>query len=317
MNGVKLQNLRFFVAVYDERSISAAARKVHATQSGVSVQVRDLEDQLDLVLFERTSTGVSPTKAGDAVYRRAVKILREVARLAEDVTAHSDRLTGEVRVGIMPTFARAILAPVLAAFTGANPLVDIKVTEGYSALLTRMVLAGELDFAIVPDGAVPQGLRCSFLDTDLELLVSRAPLAGLSGAVDLAKAPPLRLALPGPGNARRGKIDQHLKNFSDVVQSILEMDSMMTTLDIVRRGEWCSILPGCLCLPDLDDRAMHHYPVVRPPMTVDYLLIEPATSAAPVAVQQFAQALSDEIRRACAVCRAHFGISDTSAGRRQ
>lgn len=309
MTHVKLQNLRFFVAVYEEGSISAAARKVNATQSGVSVQVRDLEDHLGVVLFERISTGVAPTTAGDQIYRRAVRILREVGLLEEDVTAQSDDLTGEVRVGIMPTFARGILPPVLAAFSDANPHVDVKVTEGYSALLTRMVLMGELDFAIVPDGDLPKGLRCTFLDTDLELLVSHSPIENTQGVVDLAAIPPLRLVLPGPGNARRAKIDQRLRNVPEVVHGILEMDSMMTTLGMVRREGWSSILPGCLCLPDMADEEINLYPIMRPEMTVDYLLIEPATKAQTVAVRVFAENLSAEIRSSCEICRQHFGLT--------
>jgi len=312
LNNIKLQNLRFFVAVYEERSISAAARKVNATQSGVSVQLRDLEDQLGLSLFERVSTGVTPTKAGDQIYSSAIRVLREVGRLGEDVFALADHLTGEVRVGVMPTFARAILAPVLSTFCRANPLVEVKVTEGYSASLIQMVLAGDLDLAVVPDGIVPGGLRSTFLDTDLELLVSRQPLDGVEFTVDLAKVPRLSLVLPGPSNARRSKIDQQLGNLSGVVHNILEMDSMMTTLDIVRRGEWCSILPGCLCLPDLNDPDIHIYPIERPKMTVDYLLIEPAAKAASVAASRFTEGLADEIRRACEVCRIHFG-NDTVA----
>lgn len=313
MTHVKLQNLRFFVAVYEEGSISAAARKVHATQSGVSVQVRDLEDHLGVVLFERISTGVAPTTAGDQIYRRAVRILREVGLLEEDVTAQSDDLTGEVRVGIMPTFARAILAPVLATFSDSNPHVDVKVTEGYSALLTRMVLMGELDFAIVPDGDLPKGLRCTFLDTDLELLVSHRPIEGVEGVVDLAAIPPLRLILPGPGNARRAKIDQRLRNIPEVVHRILEMDSMMTTLGMMRRGDWSSILPGCLCLPDMDDPEINLYPVMRPLMTVDYLMIEPSTQPQSAAVRLFAETLSAEIRSSCEHCRLHFGIMEDRA----
>ena len=141
MNNIKLQHLKFFAVAYEERSISGAARKVNATQSGVSVQLRDLEDQLGLVLFERLSTGIQPTKAGDAIYRRSLKILRELGQLRDDANTHSGALSGQVRLGIMPTFARSVLAPVLAEFSRRNPLVDVKVTEGYSALLTQMMFA--------------------------------------------------------------------------------------------------------------------------------------------------------------------------------
>lgn len=306
MKNVKLQNLRFFVAVYEERSISAAARKVHATQSGVSTQVRDLETQLGLSLFDRVSTGVVPTKAGEQIYRRAIVILREVGRLDDDITAFSGELTGEVRVGIMPTFARAILGPVLARFATDNQLVDVKVTEGYSALLMQMVLDGDLDLAIVPDGVIPEALRSSHLDTDLELLVSARPIEGVKHSVDLASVPSLRLVLPGPGNARRKKIDQQLQNYSPAVHNIMELDSMMTTLDMVRRGGWASILPGCLCLPDFDDPEIYHYSIERPKMTVSYLLVEPAAKETSLAVKQFTTSLSDEIRQSCEACRTHF-----------
>lgn len=306
MNNIKLQNLRFFVAVYEERSISSAARKVHATQSGVSVQVRDLEDQLGLSLFDRVSTGVTPTKAGDQIYRRAISILREVGQLGEDVSDMSDHLTGEVRVGIMPTFARSILAPVLSAYCEENPFVKVHITEGYSAFLVQKILAGELDIAVVPNGVLPGGLRSTFLDRDLEILVTREPLEGVRGAVDLANVPPLSLILPGPNNARRAKIDQQLGNSVGVLHTILEMDSMMTTLDLIRRGGWQSILPGCLCLPELNDPDIHLYPIEAPKLTVDYQLIEPAASAASTATRQFSERLTEEIRRVCEVCRTHF-----------
>lgn len=93
---------------------------------------------------------------------------------------------------------------------------------------------------------------------------------------------------PGPTNARRAKIDQQLKNVSGAVHDILELDSMMATLDIVRRGERISILPGCLCLTDLDDPNIVLYPIESPRMTVDYLLIEPAAKTMFAAAQHFA-----------------------------
>ena len=309
MNNIKLQGLRCFVAVYEEGSISAAARKVHATQSGVSVQVSELEKQLGQPLFDRVSSGVVPTKAGDQIYRRAIRILREVSGLGEDIAALSDSLTGAVRVGIMPTFARSILAPVLTAFSEANPLVDVTVTEGYSGLLTRMVLADDLDFAVVPDGILPDGLSSTLLDTDLELLASSRPLGGVSDVVDMAKMSSLRLVLPGPANARRAKIDQHLKNISGAIHDVLELDSMMATLDMVRRGERIAILPGCLCLADLDNSGISLYPIEKPRMTVDYLLIEPAAKTMSAAIRLFADSLRDEIRLSCATCRSHFGYA--------
>lgn len=313
MRNIKLQNLRYFVAVYEEGSISAAARKVNATQSGVSVQLRDLEDRLGLTLLERISTGVTPTPAGHTIYRRALRILREVQGLEEDVADRAGALSGEVHVGIMPTFARALFAPVLARFSQAHPHVVVSVIEGYSAALTRLVLDGALDFAVVPEGDVPTGLTSTFLDRDLELLASHQPVETEGGQVDLARVPPLRMAVPGPANARRAQIDQRLRNAETDVEILLEMDSMMTTLDLVRRGGWSSILPGCLCLPDLGSDEMFLSPVGHPPMTVDYLMITAATRPQSAAARLFADELATEIRARCADIRSHFGLEGSSA----
>jgi LysR family transcriptional regulator, nitrogen assimilation regulatory protein len=307
MKNVKIQHLRFFVAVYEEHSITAAANRVNATQSGVSMQIRDLEATLGLKLFERASTGVSPTKAGDRIYWRATRILLEVDQLQKDVETHSGELYGSVRAGIMPTFARSVLAPALMRFSDQNPFVEVRIVEGYSMALTEMVANGELDFAVVPGGDLPAGVRSSHVETDIEVLIRRLG-KGQASAVQfsLATAPPLKIMLPGPGNARRARIDQYLSNFCTSAHSVMELDSMMTTLDMLDRGEWCSVLPGCLCLSKLDDPKMSLSPILDPLLTVDYLLIEPATKAPPKVAQIFADELCDEIRRSCQQCRDHF-----------
>lgn len=132
MKNIKTQQLRYLVAVYDEGSITAAAHRVNATQSGVSMQIREIEDRLGVALFERTSAGVVPTKIGDIVYRRAIRVLREIDELEQDVLATREQLEGRVRAGIMPTFARSVLAPTLIGFGEQHPLIDVQVIEGYS-----------------------------------------------------------------------------------------------------------------------------------------------------------------------------------------
>ncbi|MGI9402847.1 MAG: LysR family transcriptional regulator [Rhizobiaceae bacterium] len=310
MKHVKLQHLRFFVAIYEERSITAAAKRVHATQSGVSMQLRYLEDILGVKLFERASTGVIPTKAGDRIYWRAARILLELGGLERDVEAQTGKLHGIVRVGIMPTFARSILAPVLERFSRENEYVEVKVTEGYSSFLTQQVIEGILDFAVVPNAVMPDGLRSSFLDTDLEIFATAIDTDRKHlEPVALSDLEPLKLALPGQENARRPKIDAYLSQYNVPVHSVMELDSMMATLDIVSKGEWVSILPGCTCLPDIEDLRIKLHPITKPKMTVDYVLIEPATKSTSVITQMFIDELADEIRSGCEMGRAKFKVA--------
>ena len=307
MSHIKTQQLRYFVAVFNMGSITSAAQQVHATQSGVSMQIREFEERLGLSLFERTPTGVQPTKAGEVVYRRANRILRELDELENDVITQRGQLYGHVRAGIMPTFARSVLAPTLIEFAENHPFVDVQISEGYSERLTRRVASGELDFAIVPAGQLPAGLRSSHVESDLELLVENA--AGADGgcaATKLSTTPPLKFLLPSSANARRKGIDQYLNNVCQSKHSFIELDSMMTTFDLLASGNYASILPGCLCVAEFRERRLKLSPILDPALTVDYLLIESAAKATSVVVETFEEVLCRHIRQNCEFVRKQF-----------
>ena len=101
--------MRTFVAVYQERSFTSAAKRLNATQSGLSMQVKELEDSLGIELFNRTSAGVNPTAAGEHFYRRSIDILRDLSNTEEEMRGMGEQLSGRVVVGLMPTFSRSVL----------------------------------------------------------------------------------------------------------------------------------------------------------------------------------------------------------------
>jgi DNA-binding transcriptional LysR family regulator len=139
------RDIRLFVAAYEERSFTAAARRENATQSGVSQHIRKLEDSLRVKLFVRDKGRVVPTPAGDSYYRHCIELLHTHAKAATAVRRHGTGLDGNIVVGLMPTMTRCTLAPALARFIDKQPNVVVRVVEGYSAALTEQVLAGELE----------------------------------------------------------------------------------------------------------------------------------------------------------------------------
>lgn len=309
---MKLRQLRFLVAVYEERSFTAAARRANATQSGLSMQIKDLEERLGVRLFDRSSTGVTPTPAGEKLYRRATGILREVSAIQNDVEALSGQVTGTVNAGMMPTFARAVLAPVINRFSAEYPHIEVKVTEAYSSVLSGEVASEALDFAIVPPGRDLPGIRAEHVDTDVEVFVTQPGTARIHlDPIDLSKCGPLKMALPGPSNVRRQKIDTYLKTYGVQIEKILELDSMMATLDLVARSDWTTILPGCLCLPDIDRQNRKLHPIVDPPLTVDYIQIEPVSQRQSPAAQLLADEIRREIQEVCGFCRKRLSVRPT------
>lgn len=296
---MKLQHLKYFVAVFEEGSFSAAAKRVNATQSGLSMHVRQLEDRYQVKLLDRSSSGVTPTEVGERLYRDAVHVLHAAAEADANLKSMSGKVTGHVTVGLMPTFTRAVLGPALLRFADDFPNVKITVREAYSGELSRQVLAGELDFAVVPAFESDERLRANLMGTDDEyLVVSGKRKTTKAATVSLSDLPPLDLVLPSPENVRRRKIDQYLATNSIKTGRIMELDSMFTTLDLVENSNWATILPGIICLPDKNSKQRQIARLAGPSLKVEYLRIEPSSVPLSEIGQAFYECLMDELMNA-------------------
>jgi DNA-binding transcriptional LysR family regulator len=277
---LNIRQLRAFVGVYEEGSFSKAAKRLNATQSGLSMQNQSLEAQIGLKLFDRSPRGVTPTFAGQRLYELAVGLLRRMEDVTAEIKVMAAGISGEIRVGLMPTFTRGVLAPALARFIEEFPNVQVSVVEAYSAVLTDGVAAGQLDFAIVPRAPHRDGIATRWLGTDRELLVRRAGSGvGHLASVRLKDLGPLKLVMPARGNARRDAFDNYAEMHGLKVVSLLDMDAMIATLEFVANSDYMTILPETICAADIDGSVRALHPIVDPGLTVDYAVIEPAKSA--------------------------------------
>ena len=293
-----LRSIQVFVAAYEERSFTAAAKREHATQSGVSQHVRKLEERLGAKLFSRDRGCVVPTPAGEAYYERSVELLRLASAADSAVSRFRGSLTGELVAGLMPTMTRSALAPALSRFTDEQPNVVIRVVEAYSAVLTQQVRAGDLDFAVVPAIPSTPGIRSRHFLRTIELLVSRreSRLRHLD-PVRLNNLGSLRLVVPGPQNTRRRSIETYLAANGVQCERVLELDAMLGTLDFVSRSDWVTILPGIMMAADIERPLVTINPIVDPVFTLDLVLIEPSRRAMSPAARSFLEMLQVESER--------------------
>lgn len=295
---MKLQQLRYFAAVYEQGSFSAAADKVNATQSGLSMHVSQIEKRYDVALFQRSSSGVTPTSAGKAFYLEAVKVLAAASHAEDRIRTLSKTVVGHVHVGLMPTFTRAILTSVLLRFGEEYPEVQLSISEAYSGALADEVAEGRLDFAVVPAAFDLRGTLVSTpMGEDTECLVCALDqkFPTRKGQVVLGDLPPLQLVLPGKSNARRHSIETYLAVNNIQVKEVLELDTMHGTLDLVSKSNWVSILPRVLCLPDFDGTRRRVLPLTNPPLNVDYMRIETGSRPLNQAARAFADILQQEL----------------------
>jgi LysR family transcriptional regulator, nitrogen assimilation regulatory protein len=297
-----LKDIRLFVAVYEERSFTAAAEREHSTQSGVSQHIRKLEDRFGTRLFSRDRGTVAPTPAGDSFYRRCVELLRAYQAADYSVRSFAAGLTGEIAIGLMPTMTRCALTPTLSRFIEHHPNVALRMVEAYSAVLTGMVRGETVDFAVVPGFPGLVGLKSQLFLRTPEVLVSRAgsELEHLA-PVDLKSLGPLKLVVPGAQNARRALIETYLASNGVRIDRTLELDAMLGTLDFVANSDWVTILPGIMMVSDVERPLLTINPIVEPVLLLDLVLIEPLRHAPSPAARAFADILQEETERLNAV----------------
>ncbi|MEP4197894.1 MAG: LysR family transcriptional regulator [Aliishimia sp.] len=293
---MKIQQLRFFVAVYEEGSFSAGAIRVNATQSGLSMHVRQLENRYNVTLLNRSSTGVEPTEAGRTFYKMALETLNAAARAEDTLKELSGAISGQIDVGLMPTFTGSILSSTLLRFSKEFHHVRVSIHEAYSANLSNQVAEGLLDFAVVPAVSTDLGLDTVKMAEDQECLVCAGGSELLTGAdAQLKELPPLRLVLPTQANARRARIEQYLAINEIKVAETIELDAMLGTLDIVANSEWVSILPSILGRADRDGVKRRFTPLAEPPLTVEYMRISHKARPLNRAAQAFLDTLQEEL----------------------
>jgi LysR family nitrogen assimilation transcriptional regulator len=273
---VTLRQIQAIIAVCEEGSFTRAAARENATQSGLSQHVSAVEKLLGVRLFDRSATGVTPTPAGQRYYRRCIDAIGMLELAKEEVRGRADIVSGTLRIGLMPTFTRAALAPTLEHFVLAHPDVQVRVVEAYSGMLTDQVLSDQLDFAIVPAFEGRTGLKSRLILRDREVLISGrgSPFKPLA-PVRLSDCAPLKIVAPGPDNIRRRNLEIYVQSHNVAIETMIEMDAMMATFDFVARTDFVTVLPGLICVNDIGKGEFTINPI-DPPLYAEFIVITPA-----------------------------------------
>jgi LysR family nitrogen assimilation transcriptional regulator len=297
MADIALRQIRAIIAVCEEGSFTRAAMRENATQSGISQHVSTAERTLGVKLFERSVSGVTPTPAGQRYYRRCVEAVSQIASAGEEVRGFAKVVSGDLRIGLIPTVTRAALAPTLERFVPRYPDVRLHIVEGYSATLTGMVQNGELDFAVVPTTEGRVGLKSRLIARDREMLVSSAK-HGLKPfePVRLKDCGPLKLILPSRVNVRRRNMEVYFETHGVEIAEVIEMDAMISTLQFVLRSDWMTILSGMICSADIGRPERTISPLFDPPLFAEFVVISPTRRMLSPQAQLFLEAFEAEIK---------------------
>jgi DNA-binding transcriptional LysR family regulator len=185
---MELRHLRYFLAVAKERHFTRAAERLGIKQPPLSMQIRQLEDELGTPLFHRLTRGVELTEAGEVLFEQAERLLQQVDQLKADVQSRARGETGLIRIGFAgATYFHPLIPALAMAFRERYPEVVLSSEASNTPRLSAALRAGEIDVAFVrPPVSDAEHLRVDPLVEEPMLVVvpQSSPLAR-EGAVAL------------------------------------------------------------------------------------------------------------------------------------
>jgi LysR family hydrogen peroxide-inducible transcriptional activator len=158
-----LSELRYIVAVANERSFGRAARRCFVSQPALSVAIHKLEEELGARLFERGKSEIAVTPVGARVVEQAQKVLEEAVRITEIAQAGRNQLAGVLRLGVIFTVAPYLLPDLIPALHECAPQMPLDLDENLTEHLESALRSGRIDVAIIALPFAPPGIVTEFL----------------------------------------------------------------------------------------------------------------------------------------------------------
>lgn len=295
-----LKQLHYFACLYEDGSVTRAARRLNIVQPALSMQIVKLEQEIGQKLFERSSQGMLPTAAGQLAYRLFIPILRDVSEARRRIASGTGKVTGRISVGLIASITNSVLGQSLATFSQQYPEVEVSVAEGYTATLADWVQAGLLDFALVNRSRLRNDLPATdILDEELVLVTSSASRPVRTPVVfrDLRD---LKLVIPSKRHGLRAIIDQVAESEDVHLEAKLEVDSLTAIEEIVAHSDWCTILPGIALHRGLSAGRLTAHPIVAPRVTRRMICVRNPRRPVTPAGQLFIDVISADLNAAAA-----------------
>jgi LysR family cyn operon transcriptional activator len=250
------------LAVADNGGFTRAAEALHVSQPTLSQQIRQLEETLGVVLFDRTSRTVRPTDAGQAYIECARRVLVELAAGKRALHDVKDLSRGTLRLAMTPTFMAYLVGPLVRDYTVRYPNIHLEIFELSMGDIETGLADDSLDIAIAFDGVRNAEIESipAFSET-LGIMVGRNhPLWERLTALSLGEVAQLEFALLTKDFVTRTRIDEYFTQEHITPKVVIEVNSVNTLLEVIRHTAIATFLPEPIATVD---RALCKIPLVR------------------------------------------------------
>lgn len=242
---ITFRQLEVFLAVFRCGSFTEAANKLHVTQSAASKMIAELESQLGLPLFERTTRRVIPSSAATEFYHFALDVTATMETAKRSVQELITLERGKVSVAASPLMLYGFLSPVIAGYRQRYPGIDFEIFEYSTDETMDSVMAGSVDFGFcATDTGLPEIQRSVILEDAMHAIVSREHALARREKVGLRELVPYNyISLRGSYSIRRS-LDQVFASTGIGYESHIEVGTLTAALGLVKEGAGFLIAPA-------------------------------------------------------------------------
>lgn len=263
-----IRQLKYFVAIVENGSLSNAAARLHIAQPALSQHVRHLEDDLGVRLLNRSSRGVTTTEAGARLHRHAKRILAQLDDLPDLVREADDNPVGEVRLGMSGTVSELVTVPLIELAQERYPGIRIRPAEAMSGYVLEWLRRDEVDAAIVYATTDPLGVSTQHMLTERLCLFARhgttPPTGTVEEQVPFAALQKLQLITPGRGHGLRDLVDGAASDGRLRINPAFEIDSYNQMKALSLRGFGFGILPEVAVAREVAQGLLDKWLIVEP-----------------------------------------------------
>lgn len=252
---MEIKQLRAFVAIAEEKTFTAGAKRVNVTQAAVSMQIGHLEKQVGLPLFTRTPRRVLLTEAGERLLERARRILREHDSALEELAEIAGAEYGRLRIGSASAmFATTQLPSILEKLKSAYPNAEVSVSSGTSKKLVDLIQHGEIDIAFVSLPIEAPNVQTELLYSD-EVVAIAHPSHSLAGKkyISAAALASESLILGEKGGNTRRMIDDFFEAANVKPHVVMELSRQEAINKMVENNMGVGIAGAKNCAMDASE----------------------------------------------------------------
>lgn len=239
-----IRQLRGFVMVAEQGSFTRAAAALNLSQPALTVQVRMLEKELGLRLFDRNTRNVALTRSGRDLLPELKRTLRELDNVLQRTQQLARKTGGIVRIAVLPSFASGLLPEIIAGFRETHPDIGFVVRDVVASGVAELTLAEDVDLGITGGPLEDPYLEIFLRSVDrMHAVFPRGHALDRASPLSLAEVAGYPLVLMSPATSVRAIVDAAISAAGLRAEIAVEATYMSTAVGMVRAGLGVAVLP--------------------------------------------------------------------------